>query len=137
MRAEDIDGEAQAFLPVILDRHIQDQALIRETAEQVQKDFGLFDIHIHFSGTYDSPYDELAAELLPHIQEMLEKDMGGLYALLYQIDIPEKWWKKIREEMPASRMAHTITDAILQRELLKVITRNHFRQRRMEGGRDL
>lgn len=136
MRPEDFDGGEQQFLPAVQDRHFQDQALIQETAEQVQKDFGLFDIRIHFSGTYDSPYDELSAELVPHIQEMLEKDMGGLYALLYQIDIPEKWWKRIREDMPASTMAHTITDAILQRELLKVITRNHFRQRRMEGERD-
>ena len=36
----------------------------------------------------------------------------------------------------AGTVAHRVTDAILQRELLKVLTRNYFRKKRLGGVED-
>jgi hypothetical protein len=116
-----------------LSRYRNDEPLIRETAEQVIKDFHLFEMEINFSGEYGTPYDELYAQAQPLILRMLLEDTGKLYALMYQIDVPDTWWARIREESEPSAVAHRITDAILQRELLKVLTRNYFRQGRVKG----
>jgi hypothetical protein len=124
----------KSFLPVVQEVHFQDQALILETTEQIKKDFALFEIQLCFTEEQASPYDALSEVLVPHIQALIDSNMGGLYALLYQIDIPDHWWKMIRENAKESTLANTITDAVIQRELLKVITRNHFRQQRINPG---
>lgn len=115
-------------------KYYKEEALIRETAAQVIKDFGLFEMDIRFIGDKDTPYQELYEQVLPYIAEMLGNNTTNLFSLLYQIDIPDKWWEEIRQETSPSGLAAAIADAILQRELLKVLTRNHFRkQKRIEG----
>lgn len=122
-----------SFSSTDISRYRNDGPLIRETAEQLIKDFNLFEMNISFSGGRGTPYEELYEQVLPLIQKMLLEDTGRLYALMYQIDIPDAWWRQIREAHEPSAVAHRITDAILQRELLKVVTRNYFRQSRLSA----
>ncbi|HRY99894.1 MAG TPA: hypothetical protein P5550_12630 [Bacteroidales bacterium] len=114
-----------------LEKYHSNEPLIRETAEQVIKDFGLFEMVVTFRGDQGTPYDELFGQVLPHIRSLMEHENARLHALMYQIDIPESWWARIRREHSPDAVARGITDAILQRELFKVITRNHYRQRRL------
>jgi len=101
------------------------EQIIRETAEQVIKDFGTFGMEISFPEDLNFAYDELFEQLKMIIFDLLQKNPSKLSALLYQIDVEEK---KMRDNTPEIFSEHEwITDLILEREFLKVLTRHYFR----------
>lgn len=126
----------EPFVNQDLSLYHRDEPLIKETADQVIKDFGLFEMEITFHGRQGTPYMELYEQVLPLITRMLAENNSRLYSLMYQIDIPESWWKIIRHENEEAALSSSITDAILQRELLKVVTRNYYRKGRLQGPGD-
>ena len=100
---------------------------VKETAEQIIKDFALFGMDISFSGNVITAYDELFKQLEVHVSYLLTNNHDKLLALLYQIDLSEK---KLREELSSDSMLseiQQIAELIIQRELLKVLTRHYFK----------
>lgn len=100
---------------------------VKETAEQIIKDFALFGMDISFSGNVITAYDELFKQLEAHVSYLLTNNHDKLLALLYQIDLSEK---KLREELSSDSMLseiQQIAELIIQRELLKVLTRHYFK----------
>ncbi|HOW26480.1 MAG TPA: hypothetical protein PK711_12520 [Bacteroidales bacterium] len=104
--------------------------IIRETAEQVIRDFGRFGIDITFSGNTQMAYTELFHQLDMHIANLIENDFGRLYALLYQIDLSESSILTKKREFPTHTDSEILTELILHRELKKVLTRNYFRKQK-------
>jgi hypothetical protein len=106
-------------------RYRADLEVVRDTAAQVIKDFGLFNIDIRFSGNEATAYDELKSQVYPELLSLYEKNYSKLQSLFYRIDIPEKKFRALpssnKEELIAG-----LTELVLERELVKVITRKLF-----------
>lgn len=105
-----------------------DERIVRETAEQVIKDFALFGIQIDFPDDINWAYDELFDQLEIHVSRMLAENDRLILSLLYQIDISEKKIHIESQKQPDIPLHHLITNLILERELKKVLTRDYFRK---------
>lgn len=100
-------------------------AIVKETAEQVIKDFATFGMDISFPEDIHYAYDELFEQLKVLIAQLMGKYPEKLAALLYQIDIDEKKIKNPEVEFFSEH--EWISEMILEREFLKVLTRHYFK----------
>ena len=101
------------------------EQIIRETSEQVIKDFGIFGMEIYLPEDLNYAYDDLFEQLKMIIFELMQKRPEKLSALLYHIDVDEK---KMKAKSPQIFEEHEwITDLILEREFFKVLTRHYFK----------
>lgn len=105
-----------------------DQLIIDKLVLQIQKDFQLYDEKIEFSGNREAAYDELFNQVKPVIFRMLELDSVRFFSLLYAIDVDERKVKELLFGYKESDVANEITHLILERELLKVVSRQIFSQ---------
>jgi hypothetical protein len=101
------------------------EQIVKETAQQVIKDFALFGMEINFPENIHMAYDELFYQLTIFIEELMKRDPEKLSSLLYQIDLDEKKMKNA--ELELFHEHEWISDMILEREFMKVLTRNFFR----------
>jgi len=100
------------------------ELIIKDTALQVIKDFAGFGMEVSFPGDLNLAYESLHRQLKVIIAELLEREPEKLSALLYQIDLDES---RLKSE-PALFTEHEyISEMILEREFLKVLTRHYFR----------
>ena len=100
--------------------------ILNETAQQVIKDFGMNGMEIKFSGSTNNAYSELFSQILPLVEKLQKENFQNFYNLMYRIDISESQIKKAVEESKDKSFSLVVTDLILKRELLKVITRRSF-----------
>jgi len=100
--------------------------LIKQTAEQIIKDFDWYGMEIKFSGDEATAYNELAGQLIPHIQKLLKSDYQKLMQVLYHVDVNEKSVRWATEKGSEIEIASWLTDLIIERELQKVVTRIYF-----------
>lgn len=101
---------------------------IRQTVQQLMKDFAMFGIEIEFSGNTDLAYNEMFVQTCDHVDLLLKNNNQKLYALLYQIDLGNATIIKASEEHPEFTLSEVITELIIHRELKKVILRNYFKK---------
>ncbi|MDA9783171.1 hypothetical protein N9B55_02035 [Vicingaceae bacterium] len=109
-------------------RYKNDQLIIDKVVSQIQKDFQLYDEKIEFSGNQDTAFEELFNQIKPIIFRMLELDSNRFFSLLYAIDIDEKKVRSLLLGDEEADVAIELTHLILERELLKVVTRQLFSQ---------
>ncbi len=100
--------------------------LLTKVVEQLKKDFNWFSFEITFKGDQESPYQELYAQVLPLIDELLNDDYPKLMAMLYRIDLDEEFLNRRLKENSHADTDEVITDLILKRELQKVIIRDMY-----------
>lgn len=101
------------------------QQLVKETALQVIKDFATFGMEVNFPEELDYAYDLLYDQLTLHIADLMERYPEKLSALLYQIDIDERKIKNPDVEL--FKEHEWLSEMILEREFLKVLTRHYFK----------
>ncbi|MFM9051928.1 MAG: hypothetical protein ACKOKF_06385 [Bacteroidota bacterium] len=97
---------------------------MRETAEQVIRDFQSASIEITFSGDPFRAYDELLEQLEPLVKSLIKEEPSRLSSLLYRIDISEKDFRKVSQGPERFRQ---LAELILQREFKKVLIRHYFK----------
>jgi hypothetical protein len=100
------------------------EQIIRDTALQVIKDFTSFGMDVSFPPDISYAYDILFLQLKIFIAELMEREPEKLSALLYQIDLDEN---KIKSEPELFTDVEYISEMILEREFLKVLTRYYFK----------
>jgi len=110
-----------------LSQYYINKELIKETADQIIKDFSAFSFLIGFSGNFEKAYHDLYDQLVPIIEELLSNDYGQLMNVLYRIDVKEGELLRHSQENPDLNLANTISQLIIKRELIKVITRRIYR----------
>jgi len=113
-----------------LEKAKREEEIIRLTAEQVIRDFARFGLEINFSGKASQAYDELHEQMSQHILILMETQSGRIDALLYQIDIDQKKSSRLTKNKQASG---ELAEMILERELLKVLTRLYFKEKPPEN----
>jgi len=101
--------------------------VIRQTVEQVKKDFTMFGMDVEFTGIVDMAYEELFQQLTWHVSHLLETDPHRLSALLYQVDLGENKIMESSSLHPEWSLPEVITELIIHRELKKVLIRNYYK----------
>lgn len=101
--------------------------VIRQTVEQIIKDFTMFGMDIEFTGNTDMAYEEIFFQLASHVSRLLEIDPHRLSALLYQVDLGENKVIESSTLHPEWSLPEVITELIIHRELKKVLVRNYYK----------
>lgn len=101
--------------------------IIRQTVQQIQKDFGMFGMDIHFTGNTEMAYNEMFVQLLDHISNLMNLNYQKLSSLLYQIDLSENKIIEAEIKHPQWTRNEIITELVIHRELKKVLIRNYFK----------
>lgn len=110
--------------PVELTIYQKELDIIKSTAAQIIKDFEIHNEEISFSGKSDTAYGELCDQIEPIIKKLLSNNVSRFHSLLYRIDVDEE---KVKAALTAADSPTTkITKLIIERELLKVVTREYF-----------
>jgi len=100
--------------------------LIRETARQIEKDLMLQDNSISINGDMESAYFEIFCKTKVIVGEMLDNDYKKLLSLMYRVDVSENRFNMAFKES-VGKVAASLTELIIERELKKVLIRNYFR----------
>ena len=111
-----------------LSKYINRLDLIKDTANQIIKDFDMFGLEIKFSGNAYNAYEELFEQIEPHINKLISSNQSKFMGILYRIDLSDVQIKKAVEENTSEPFSAIVTDLIIKRELQKVVIRNHFKQ---------
>ena len=109
-------------------KYRDNEKYIRETTQQVIKDFALFGMDISFPEDMNFAYDELFEQLKHHIARLFDTSNSLLLSLLYQIDVSEKAIHRESTKNPQTSTPELITHLVLEREFKKVITRNYIKE---------
>lgn len=101
--------------------------LIKDTANQVIKDFDMFGLEIKFSGNAYNAYEELFDQIQPHIEKLININQQKFFGILYRIDLSEEQIKKAVNDNLSEPFSHIITDLVIKRELQKVVIRKQYK----------
>jgi len=104
----------------------KDKDIVHKTTLQVIKDFSQFGYDIQFPEDLHMAYDDLFDQLTETVKVLLDQNAQKLFSLLYTIDISESSVQKGLREMKDLPVNDALTHLILERELRKVLTREHF-----------
>ncbi|WP_340112930.1 hypothetical protein [Maribellus mangrovi] len=103
--------------------------IVRQTAEQIMKDFGMFGVEISFSGDVHQAYGELHHQLVDQISRLIETNYDLLLSVLYQVDITEREMAKAQAELPQYTHIEVIAHQVIARDLKKVLLRRYFKMK--------
>ncbi len=103
------------------------ETIVRETAEQIMKDFAMFGVTITFSGNISGAYTELLEQLVNQVDSLMYSNSQKLMSVLYQIDISKRELEKTNIDLPHLNETELISHQIIVRELKKVLTRHYFK----------
>jgi len=114
-------------------RFLNQEEIVRETAEQIMKDFGMFGVEITFSGNIGNAYNELHQQLIDQVSVLLKINYDLLLSVLYQVDITEREIAKAERELPGYNHIEVLAHQIIVRDLKKVLLRRYFKSLESEG----
>lgn len=121
-------------LPVVKNDNISslmDRAeIVRDTAAQIMKDFGMFGVEINFSGETATAYEELHGQLVNQISNLINVNYDKLLSVLYQVDITEREMAKAQNDLPHYTHVEIIAHQVIARELKKVLWRRYFKMKK-------
>jgi hypothetical protein len=109
--------------------HLNQSEIVKETAEQIMKDFGMFGVEITFSGNTSQAYNELHSQLINQITILLERNYDLLLSVLYQVDITEREIARAERELPHYNHVEIVAHQIIARDLKKVLLRRYFKSK--------
>jgi hypothetical protein len=104
--------------------------IVRGTAAQIMKDFGMFGVEITFSGDVGNAYEELHGQLTSQIGELLRYNSDKLLAVLYQVDITEREMARAEKDLPHYTHVEIVAHQVIARELKKVLWRYYFKSKK-------
>lgn len=101
--------------------------LIKDTANQIIKDFDMFGMEITFSGNAYNAYEELFEQIEPQIKKLIDSNQSKFMGILYRIDLNDEQISRAVRENFSEPFSEIITDLIIKRELQKVVIRDHYK----------
>lgn len=112
--------------PQDVQAYLDTDELVRETVQQIMKDFDTFNLEITFSGDIQMAYSEIHGQLAHHLDHLLDHSYNRLIALLYRIDLSESDIKLGVLHLPNYNFSQAMAHLIIERELRKVLSRKFF-----------
>ena len=116
-----------------ISQYLDQAEIVKETAGQVMKDFGMFGVEITFSGDTSHAYDELHQQLIVQIARLLEQNYDLLLSVLYQVDITDREIARTERELPHYNHVEIIAHQVIVRDLKKVLLRRYFKSKSRDG----
>ncbi|REE05744.1 hypothetical protein [Marinoscillum furvescens] len=77
----------------------------------------------------ENPFKVLRQFLKKRVQYLLDHDFGHLLNAMYRIDIPEPKLRRILDQADPECLADEISEAIIERERAKMVTRLRYSSR--------
>jgi hypothetical protein len=111
------------------EKYRHDLEVVRNTAFQVIKDFGLSGIEITFSGSPQNAYEELLLQVQPALRTLYKESKSTFMSLLYRIDVDEKKVMKLAENESSIDFFGNLTKLVIEREFTKVLIRKLYSSR--------
>ncbi len=108
------------------EKYRHDLEVIRDTARQVIKDFGMAGITINFSGNAETAYQELLNQSLPSLKNLYQQNQGLFMALLYRIDVEETKVMQLSKTYSGNSFFYELAALVIEREFMKVVIRKLF-----------
>lgn len=112
---------------------LNQEEIVRQTAAQIMKDFGMFGVEITFSGNVDNAYNELHLQLIDQISILIDRNYDLLLSVLYQVDITDREIAKAKLELPEYTDIEIIAHQVIVRDLKKVLLRKYFKMKDQEN----
>ena len=109
------------------EKYRHDLEVVRDTASQVIRDFGMAGITIDFSGNPETAYRELVDQAQPALKKLYRENAGTFMALLYRIDVSEKQFRDLTARATGEIFFTGLAEMIIEREFLKVLTRKLYK----------
>ena len=103
---------------VDLSLYINRLDLIKDTANQIIKDFDMFGLEIKFSGNAYNAYEELFEQIEPHLKQLITHNQSKFMSVLYRIDINEEQIKTAVREHVSEPFSEIISDLIINSRTL-------------------
>ena len=113
-------------MELIPEKYRYDLEIIRETADQIIRDFNIKEFEIIFSGNPNNAFDELKIQITPVIEKLFKADRSSFQSLLYRIDISERDYKQTLSQIHSKGFEVELSELVIRREFQKVITRKYF-----------
>jgi hypothetical protein len=110
-------------------QYLDRNEIVRDTASQIMKDFGMFGVEITFSGDVQNAYDELHRQLTEQIEGLIQTNYDKLLSVLYQVDITDREISRAEQELPHYSHIEIIAHQVIVRDLKKVLLRRYFKTR--------
>jgi hypothetical protein len=104
--------------------------IVRATAEQIMKDFGMFGVEVTFSGDVTNAYEELHEQLIIQISRLIDQNYDKLLSVLYQVDITEREIAQAQLDLPHYNHVEIIAHQVIARELKKILWRFYFKSKK-------
>ena len=107
-----------------IDTYIQSGDLLRETVDQLEKDFLMIAVNFNIEKQVNS-YSHLFEFTLHLVNALNERNPKKILNLMYRIDLPEE---KVQKEMKKTELNFTemLSEMIVKREIYKVILRKKY-----------
>jgi len=110
-----------------IEKYLHRPDYIRQTGEQVAKDFGMAGEEITLPSDDEKAYDQLSEQIQHILQRLMNENMERLQFLLYRVDLNEKYVFQEAVNNGHVNLFTQVADMILRRELMKVIIRNNLK----------
>jgi len=111
------------------EKYRHDLEVVRNTAAQVIKDFGLAGVDITFSGNPQTAYSELLSQVLPALRNLYKSQKPAFMSLLYRIDVDERKVRQLIDNETMSTFFEELTNLVIEREFIKVLIRKLYSTR--------
>lgn len=113
-----------------LEKAFKREDLMRETAQQIIKDFAEFSLELRLSGEVSDFYQELFGQMRMHVDDLMGENGEKFFNLLYRIDVSPDEIGSYQKQFPDVPLPDVITELIIHRELKKVLIKDYFRRSR-------
>ncbi len=115
-----------SFQLPVSEKYHQNIVVLQLVKKQIEKDFGIEEDEIKLSENKALLYQGLCSEVERIILYLINNNTQRLMNLLYRVDVPEAVIKGALIIADDESAEKTISQAIMKRELMKVITRLYF-----------
>ena len=127
-------------IPVVSNQNVESflnrEEIVRQTAEQIMKDFGMFGVEITFSGNTETAYQELHQQLIDQISTLIERNYDLLVSVLYQVDITDREIARTQADLPEYSHIEVVAHQVIVRDLKKVLLRRYFKMKDAGSGNE-
>src|SRR5687767_5854936 len=96
---------------------------VEETAQQLIKDFAMLQLHLEFEPFRNDKYADLFTQATEIIGNLYTKNHHAFLNLLYRIDLDEMKLNQLISAGDPPLLYQQISEQILKREFLKVVSR--------------
>ena len=108
------------------EKYRHDLEVVRNTAAQMIRDFGMFGVEITFSGKPETAYQELLSQTEPALSKLYNENRSSFMALLYRIDVSEKKVNELLQVEKKPAFFSKLAEVVVEREFMKALIRKLF-----------